>query len=66
MALGQHQPVVSGMFHQATARLHQPLLQAGQRPTVNPSGQHQPPPQVPQVVSCGGNLIMSRFSGEDG
>jgi len=38
------------MFHQPTARLHQPLLQAGQRPTADPLGQHEPPPQVPQVV----------------
>ena len=36
MALGQHQPVVTGMLHQPPARLHEPLLQARQRPVVDP------------------------------
>jgi hypothetical protein len=33
------------MFHQPAARLHQPLLQAGQRPVVDPLRHHQPPPR---------------------
>ena len=31
MALRQHQPVVAGMFHQPSARLHQSLLQTLQK-----------------------------------
>jgi serine/threonine protein kinase len=38
------------MFHQPSSGLDQPLLQAGQRPVLNPSRQTQPPPQIPQVV----------------
>src|SRR5450759_2514496 len=38
------------MFHQPSSGLHQPLLQAGQGPVLNPSRQTQPPPQIPQVV----------------
>ena len=37
MALRQQKAVVSGM-------LHQPLLQTGQRPLLDPLRQHQPPP----------------------
>jgi hypothetical protein len=36
---------------QPATRLHQPLLQTGQRPVVDRLRQHQPPPQVPQVVA---------------
>ena len=36
MALGQHQPVVPRMLDQPAASLHQPLLQAGQRPVFKP------------------------------
>ena len=50
MTLGQHQPVVPPVFHQPAAGLHQALLQAAQRPVVNPPRQHQPPPEIPQVV----------------
>ena len=35
-ALRQNQPVVPGMFHQPAAGLHQPLLQARQRPVIDP------------------------------
>ena len=35
MALGQQQPVVTGVLHQPAARLHQPLLQAGKRPVAD-------------------------------
>src|ERR1039457_5250957 len=51
MALRQQEPVVAGMFHQPSSGLHQPLLQAGQRPVLDPLGQPQPPPQIAQVVS---------------
>jgi hypothetical protein len=36
MALGQQQPVIPSVFDQPSTRLHRPLLQAGQRPVVNP------------------------------
>src|ERR1019366_374110 len=51
MALRQQQPIIAGMFHQPSTRLHQPLLQAGQRPVLDLLGQRQPPPQIAQVVS---------------
>src|SRR6516162_10584298 len=50
MAFRQQQPVVARVLDQPAARLHQPLLQTAQRPVVNSPRQHQPPPQVPQVV----------------
>src|ERR1019366_7082215 len=34
--LCRKQPIVAGMFQQPPARLHQALLQVGQRPTVDP------------------------------
>ena len=37
-------------LNQMAAALDQPLLQAGQRPAVDPCWQRQPPPQVAQVV----------------
>jgi hypothetical protein len=43
MSFGQQQPVVAGMFHQPSTSLHQPLLQAGQRPVLDSLGQRQPP-----------------------
>src|ERR1039457_1823399 len=50
MALCQHRPVVPRVLDQSAARLHQPLLQTGQRPVLNLLRQHQPPPEVAQVV----------------
>src|ERR1035437_9607913 len=50
MALRQQQPIIAGMFHQPSSRLHQPLLQTRQRPVLDSLGQRQPPPQIPQVV----------------
>ena len=47
MAIGKHQPGVSGVLDQPAARLHQTLLQAGQRPVLDLPRQHQPPPKVP-------------------
>ena len=38
------------MFHQAPAGLDEALLQAGQRPAVDPCRQHEPPPQVAEIV----------------
>ena len=46
----QHQPVIPRMRYQSSARLHQPLLQARQRPCADSLRQHQPPPQVTQAV----------------
>jgi len=50
VTLGQQQPVIPRMLHQPPTRLHQPLLQTGQRPGVNSLRQQQPPPQVTEVV----------------
>jgi len=44
MPRGQQQPVVTCMLHQPSSSLHQPLLQTGQRPILNPSRQTKPPP----------------------
>ncbi len=49
VALCEQQPVIPGVLDQPPAGLHQPLLQARQRPVANPLRQCQPPPQVPQV-----------------
>jgi len=45
MPLGQQQPVVPCVLHQPPAGLHQPMLQARQRPALDPARQPQPPPQ---------------------
>ena len=50
MTLRQQQPVVARGLNQTTAGLHQPLLQARQRPLLDPLGQHQSPPQVAQII----------------
>jgi hypothetical protein len=51
MPFGQQQPVVARMLDEPSAGLHQPLLQAGQRPLPDPRGQRQPAPQIPEVIS---------------
>src|ERR1039458_7933808 len=51
MSFRQQKPVVASMLHQPPPGLHQSLLQARQRPILNPLRQFQPPPQIPQVVS---------------
>ncbi len=60
MILCQEQPIIAGMFHQAPARLHQPLLKARHRPVASSLRQHEPPPQVPQVVVVTTNLVAAR------
>ena len=50
MSLGQQQPVVPGVLDHSPTRFDQPLLQACQRPGVDSLRQHEPPPQVAQVV----------------
>ena len=52
MTLRQQLPVIPGVLDQSATRLHQSLLQARQRPVADPVWQHQPPPEIPQVVSC--------------
>jgi len=47
---GEQQPVVARMFDEPSPGLYQALLQAGQRPVVHRRRQHQPPPQIPEVV----------------
>ena len=46
MSLGQQQPVVPSVLDQSPASLHEPRLQARQRPSVDSPRQHEPPPQV--------------------
>ena len=50
MTLRQQQPVVPRMLHQTPTGLDEPLLHTGQRPAFDPPRQHQPPPQIPEVV----------------
>jgi len=50
MILRQQQPIVVGVFNQTASGLHQPLLQAGQRPVADRRGQRQPAPQIPEVI----------------
>src|SRR5262245_3902808 len=50
VTLRQQEPVVAGVLHQAPAGLDEPLLQTGERPAVDPLGQHETPPEIPQVV----------------
>src|SRR5664280_2870224 len=53
VALRQQQPIIAGMFHQPSSRLHQPLLQTRERPVLDSLGQRQPPPQIcPSSQSC--------------
>ena len=42
--------IVSSVLDQTPAGLDQSLLQARQRPRVDPLRQHQPAPQVPEVI----------------
>ena len=44
--LCQEQPIIASLFDQPPAGLHQPLLQAGERPVANSLGQHQPPSRL--------------------
>ena len=50
MALGQQEPVVAGVFHQAPAGLDEALLEAGERPGVDPRRQDEPPPQCSAMM----------------
>ena len=50
------------MLDQPTAGLHQPVLQARQRPTLDPVRQSEPSPQVAQVVGQHAEL-QSHFVG---
>ena len=64
MPLGQQQPVIPRVLDQPTAGLHQPVLQARQRPTLDPVRQSEPPPQVAQVVGQHAQL-QSHFVGPE-
>jgi len=65
MALSQHQPLVPGMLDQPATRLHQTLLQTGQRPVLDLLRQHQPPPRVPgaegRAVGCEPRVPVGEF-----
>ena len=46
----QEQSVVARVFHEPCARLDEALLETGQRPRVDPLREHEPPPEMPNVV----------------
>ena len=50
VALGQQEPVVTGVPDQSPARLDEALLETGERPRIDPRWQDEPPPQIAQVV----------------
>ena len=50
MTFRQQEPVVPGMLHQPVLSLYQPLLETRDRPARDPRRQHQPAPEVAQVV----------------
>jgi len=50
MSFREEESVITCMLHQSPSGLHQPLLQTGQRPVLDSSGQRQPPPQIAQIV----------------
>ena len=50
VTLRQQQPVIARVFHQPATRLDKALLETGQRPGVDPLREHQPPPEIPEVV----------------
>ena len=50
MPLRKQQPIISRVLHEPSARLHQPMLQARQRPAFDSLRQPQPPPEITQVV----------------
>ena len=62
MPLGQQQPVIPRVLDQPTAGLHQSVLQARQRPALDPVRQSEPSPQVAQVVGQHAQL-QSHFVG---
>jgi len=66
MALRQQQPVIPGVPYQPSARLHQPLLQACQRPVPDFLWQYQPPPKVPQVIGDHSVTVALRWTRTDG
>ena len=50
MALRQQEPVGTSVFHQPPTRLDEALLETGERPGGDSRRQHQPPPEIPEVV----------------
>src|SRR6266849_3009955 len=50
MPAGKQQPIIAGMLASRPPVLDQPLLQASPRPGVDSLRQHDPTPQVAQVV----------------
>jgi hypothetical protein len=44
MPFGQQQPIILRVFHEPATRPDQPLLQARQRPRVDPLRQPEPTP----------------------
>ena len=50
VALGQQEPVVPGVLDQPPTRLDEALLETCQRRAIDAPWQHQPPPEIPEVV----------------
>ena len=50
MPFCQQEPVVPRMLHQPASSFHQPLLETGERPALDPRRQNQSTPEVTQVV----------------
>jgi hypothetical protein len=50
ISFGEQQPVVPGMLYEACTNLHEPLLQARQRPDLDSLRQHLTAPQIAQVL----------------
>ena len=48
------------MFQKTPAGFDQTLLQTGQGPSVDPLGQHEPPPEVAEVVRQDAQLQAQR------
>jgi len=71
VTLRQQQPVVACVLEQPAARLHQSLLQAGQRPVADPQRQHRAQRAPPATGSPGGRrsgsaIAAPRWAGTDG
>ena len=61
---GLERPVVPRVLDQSAARLHQPVLQACQRPALDPLRQPKPPPEIAEVVGQHAQL-QSHFVGPE-
>lgn len=63
VALRQQEPVVPWVLHEPSTRLDEALLEAGQRPAVHALRQHEPPPEIPEVVGEHAQLHLCERTG---